>query len=164
MNNSDKIFGTAEQKDKNKDLEVCHIDDKEVDIDTDITEIDSEDRSLKDLIGKTIKDVKLSGNKETITFITAQDEAIKYKAYAECCSDSWIEHVEDLDNLIGNTISKIVIKTLDNTIEYKAKDECSRGFIQVYSYEFVTNKGICAVEFRNDSNGYYGGWLERVED
>lgn len=37
--------------------------------------------------------------------------------------------------------------------EYHPSDEC----IQYYGYEIITDKGSAKLEFRNSSNGYYGG-------
>jgi hypothetical protein len=31
----------------------------------------------------------------------------------------------------------------------------------VYGYKLRTDKGHATIAFRNSSNGYYGGWLER---
>lgn len=34
--------------------------------------------------------------------------------------------------------------------------------LKLYSEKLTTAKGIFELEFRNDSNGYYGGWLAYV--
>lgn len=70
----------------------------------------------------------------------------------DCCSTSWFEGITGTEALFGG----IVVSTEEETI-----DSFNEGYdyIQVYGVRIVTNKGRAVVEFRNSSNGYYGGWV-----
>lgn len=37
-------------------------------------------------------------------------------------------------------------------------------YIKVYRTTIVTDRGFIDIEYRNSSNGYYGGWLEKDEN
>lgn len=110
---------------------------------------------LDDLIGKKINNVVLSEDKQEIVFHTDTAD-YKYYAYAECCSCSWIENIEDLDSLIGQVVLKCEEKTID-------REEADWDVTDIMSYDIYTEKGICKIDFRNESNGYYCGNLELVE-
>lgn len=109
--------------------------------------------SLDKLIGK--KFVKFSVDKGKTTFTAYQeDKELIYEAYGDCCSRSWIEHMDDspTDCIVTNVIEKPV-----NMMEIPGYD-C----LQQYFYEIVTDKGSFTLEMRNESNGYYGGSMEFV--
>ena len=109
---------------------------------------------MEQLIGKTISGFNLDPDKCWIEFNTSDGEKLHYEAHAECCSYSWIESIEDLDNLIGETIISVDEKDIDG------RQEEEHEWLQVYNYDLNTCKGSCTIDFRNSSNGYYGGSLE----
>jgi hypothetical protein len=108
---------------------------------------------LDNLIGQKINSVVVSDDKELIIFETDTHTYI-YNAEADCCSHSWIEYVEDIDNVIGQTITKIEEKDISRG--EGGGHEC----LDVMNYDLYTEKGICKIDFRNSSNGFYGGNLE----
>lgn len=125
------------------------------------------------LIGKIVKDVKLEYEKYNnhITFITDKEE-YDFKCYAQCCSDTWIESVEGIENLIEEEVISTDWK-LAQDLSYmeidvykeENKDFCANlatTAISVYGVDIITKKGICTIDFRNASNGYYGGSLDLV--
>jgi len=72
--------------------------------------------------------------------------------------------VEDLDDpqaLIGTVmkVENLEMPNLGNVdgVHHKGVDEVS-----YYGVKITTDAGRCTIDFRNDSNGYYGGWLEVV--
>lgn len=118
--------------------------------------------NVKGLIGKAIGTVGLSedGSEFQITF---QDGSVKsYAVEGDCCSRSWIEHLEAPHDLAGAVL--LGIEDSDSiTSDHDAHDEENGGdSIQVYNTRFRTSKGDIVLEFRNSSNGYYGGWLTEV--
>lgn len=71
---------------------------------------------------------------------------------AEAEGECWIEHVSGVSALVGATVVKC------NAVDMPpvADDEQD----QDYGFEIHTTKGVFRIEYRNDSNGYYGGSLE----
>lgn len=107
--------------------------------------------SIKDLEGKTIKELVINSEKTTIGFILDNGKTLWANAVGDCCS---FEHVNGVDALIGQTINKVVEREMP-----EAEGEHGDEVVQYYGWTFETNKGRCDLEMRNRSNGYYGGWV-----
>lgn len=118
-------------------------------------------RELSDLIGHTILDIKLSADKVNlmITHYNPKAEVINisgFKAVGDCCSQSYIEHLELFEGY-----QKTVIKNVkETTLEEKWMDEEEMEMTKKYRTEIITAKGVITLEYRNESNGYYGGAIE----
>ena len=118
------------------------------------------------LLNKPLKEVKLTPNKRSISF-TFQDGSIRsFAVEGECCSTSWIEHLEAPANLAGALISEVFDSSAvpwdGHVCGNEAADgrrPCGHDCLKVYNTVFRTNKGDIVLEYRNDSNGYYGGYL-----
>ena len=113
---------------------------------------------MKNLIGKTVKEIKLGENERTqrdsITFCTNEGD-LTYDAYGDCCSNSYIHEIDGRNALIGYEVLDVIAH---ESKEFWDKDHCD--LMQVYNYDIITKVGTCTLDFRNESNGYYGGWLE----
>lgn len=109
------------------------------------------------LIGKTIFSISVGPEKEWIEFIITDGEKFHYDAFGDCCSSSWIESIEDIDNLIGETVISVDAKHI------RRGEEGTYECLEVMNYDINTSKGACTIDFRNASNGYYGGYLEFIE-
>lgn len=107
------------------------------------------------LIGKTITAIYLAEDKKAIKFDVDGSEPIIAKTDGDCCSSTWIENVENPDTLIGSTI--LSVADLDMP-EQSAKEE-DYEVIAYYGMKITTAKGDCVLDYRNKSNGYYGGNL-----
>ncbi len=105
------------------------------------------------LIGKTIIQIIISPDKESITFITDKGD-ITAQTYAECCSSTWIEDVE----LPALGFPALVIKVDD--LEMPQTFQPENGCIDTYGFKITTDKGEIVLDYRNESNGYYSGHLE----
>ncbi len=111
------------------------------------------------LIGKKITQIKIADDKEAILFI-CEDGDVKARCDAECCSHTWIEHIEL--PALGFPALVVAVDDLDlpgsddNHQEY----EC----LQVYGLKITTDKGDLIIDYRNSSNGYYGGDLIWPDD
>lgn len=108
--------------------------------------------NLDELIGQDILSVETNADHTSIRFIVAGREPLVYYADGDCCSGSWIEHIEGVDRLVG------VVKAVPDLDLPGVPDE-GDNVIQVYGYGITTDKGTAVIDFRNESNGYYGGSL-----
>lgn len=108
---------------------------------------------LSELVGKKITGLKVSDDKETIVFVTP-DQEIWYVANGECCSSSWIEHINGYLNLMGQVVERCE--------ESEGPAYTSDGdLIQIYRDILkLSDKSTFEIEYRNSSNGYYGGSLD----
>lgn len=108
----------------------------------------------KKLTGKTLLDVTLSEDKESITFVTDEGD-VAADCYGECCSYTWVENIE----LPALGFPCLVLS--EGNIDMPNLGHIKGcGVVEYYGYEIVTDKGSIIIDYRNDSNGYYGGHLE----
>lgn len=104
------------------------------------------------MLGRPIRAVVLAPDKCSIRFEFQDGAAQVFGVEGDCCSRSWIEHLtvpDDVDGAELVTVTESMMETDDH------EHEC----LKVYSTTFRTNRGDIVVEYRNSSNGYYGGWL-----
>ena len=115
------------------------------------------DGTFSTLIGKTIRAVTLDASRDELTFTT--DEAVvRYRAYGDCCSSSWVEHLSDTSAVIGSP----VVSVSEYAPDTEVVAESDYDHIQQYGWRIQTAKGGLDIEMRNSSNGYYGGSMELV--
>ncbi len=111
------------------------------------------DDEFKDILGKKILSVEFS--EETLRFNLHHD-AVCFEAVGDCCSHSYIE---SLDNPEAFKDAELIsVESVSGDAKIIEED------IQVHKwtfYKFKTSKGDCTLSFRNESNGYYDGWLEK---
>lgn len=112
------------------------------------------DKMRELLIGKRLRSVSLSGDKQLITFVEEDGTSHLFRAEGECCSQSWIEHLE-----LPEPVDGVCVTAVDDSGCVDRKD-LPDHLLQVYSTTVRTNRGDIAIEYRNSSNGYYGGYLE----
>ncbi len=115
--------------------------------------------NLKKILGRKLEKVVLSGNKDNIE-LYFQDGGPNFYFWveADCCSSSWIEHLE----LPGNIEGAVLLSVADSdniTQNHESSEPESWESICVYNTSFKTDKGEIVLEYRNSSNGYYGGSL-----
>lgn len=85
-----------------------------------------------------------------------------FNAKGDCCSQSWIEHV-DVPKLSRWTKVVGYYEVTMNDVSLYPDSKVYKevpDHLQIYQSVFKTNDGDIIVEHRNDSNGYYGGDLE----
>ena len=114
----------------------------------------------KALLGKTITKVTVSKNREDIVLETTTGP-VKLTTYSECCSHTWIEDLDDPDALLG-TVTEVRNLDMPNLGDIDGKHHTGVDSVSYYGLKITTEKGRCTIDFRNDSNGYYGGSLEVV--
>jgi hypothetical protein len=109
--------------------------------------------SIKELIGKTVTEIRINETNCMLYFRTS-DGVIKWEAFGDCCSHSWFNDILIIPNLIGHQVMSV-----EDLGDIESFDQ-GYDLIQVYGYRIVTANGFTEVIFRNESNGYYGGYLE----
>jgi hypothetical protein len=109
------------------------------------------------LIGRTISKVEISDDRYEIKFVTDRDP-VELEVHGDCCSRSWIESIDDPDVLLGTVtdVEEIKMPDLGNiSTPYNSDPE----YVAYYGLKISTEKGRAVIDYRNDSNGYYGGWI-----
>ena len=115
---------------------------------------------MDELIGKKIEKIELSADKETLS-VVADGERYLYRVCGECCSSSWIEHLEGADSVIGGTVTQVEELDMNANDEKEHCELCKNSdVLSVYQTLIKTEKGTATLEYRNDSNGYYGGYIQ----
>lgn len=104
------------------------------------------------LIGKKIIEVKIAEDKEAMLFVSDDGEQLVVMVDADCCSYTWIESVEM--PALGLPFTIIECHDLDMP---DLGDIPGCDFVQYYGAKIITDKGEMIIDYRNDSNGYYGG-------
>jgi hypothetical protein len=115
------------------------------------------------MVGKVLRSVSLENDKGKIVFAFADGSSQSFGVEGDCCSHSWIEHLELPGSIEGATVTGFEEDQMDDTddpvknpaTEYGREHES----LQVYSSRFKTDRGEIVLEYRNSSNGYYGGYL-----
>lgn len=111
--------------------------------------------SMDTLVGRTVHGVLTDPDKVHWRFVTDAGN-VDYYCAADCCSESWINHVSDLDALVGGKV--LEVESVDLFSMLGATPEPTRQDVdEVMFHRIATDKGVCVFEFRNSSNGYYGG-------
>lgn len=115
------------------------------------------------LVGKIINQIFLAEDQKAIKFVF--DDRSQITAYCEgdCCSETWIEDLINPKAAIGSTV--LAVRDLDLSDGQPTRTKYSEQVMQYYGCAIDTAKGTCTIEYRNSSNGYYGGSLSwKAED
>ena len=122
--------------------------------------------ALNCLVGRTINAMWLSRGEDTLTFATDVGPISLY-ADGECCSESWFADFTGVDALLGNEVVSCDMSDLYGYSRDAYDTEDGRGRQEddkAYGFKLASRDGVCQIVFRNSSNGYYGGSLERTEE
>lgn len=105
------------------------------------------------LLNKKIVKMQIASDKEALLFVTEDDQQLVIRVDGDCCSHSWIESVEL--PALGLPFTIIACDDLDMNKEPLENDEYE--CLQFYGAKITTDKGDLVIDYRNSSNGYYGG-------
>lgn len=106
------------------------------------------------LIGKTIVEMKIADDKQALLFVTSEGDNLIARVDADCCSYSWVESVELPALGIPFTVASVSDLDLNKPDQW---DEGEYNLTQFYGARIGTDKGDMVIDYRNESNGYYGG-------
>jgi hypothetical protein len=127
---------------------------------------------LEALLGKTVREIWM--DRDNLTFVT-EDGPVTYSVYGDCCSESFFFDFYGVNNVIEREVvafEKVDLSPGDpgyraETFEVKGDEEGWKE-TEVYGYRITTEHEkfghVSAVlSFRNESNGYYGGYMELTD-
>lgn len=113
------------------------------------------------LINKILTGMKIADDKKAILFQTDSGD-IPVSVDGDCCSDTWIESIE----LPALGFPCLVSNAEDLLMPNIEKELVSGNVIKFYGFKISTDKGDIVIDYRNESNGYYGGnlYFPKAED
>lgn len=119
--------------------------------------------NIEDMVGSRILGIKLNGLKDYLRVETDKGP-FNFVAVGGCCSTSWIEHLNGVKNVIEGVITEAPVIGHTDHIKEDGNREDDFNVTLHYITQLKTDKGTLDIEFRNNSNGYYSGWLTLDED
>ena len=115
--------------------------------------------NVNPLVGKVVTAVYLANDGGAIRFDIDGGEPIVARADGDCCSNSWIEEVQGLGQLLGSPVVCV-----EDIGDMPTKEGNRYGYSEeemtYYGCKITTENGYALIDYRNSSNGYYGGSLE----
>ena len=107
------------------------------------------------LLDATVSQIQLNDARDTLSLVTDKG-TFSFYTDGDCCSRSWIAGMEGVAALLGSPIQEVA----DLDLGKPRENVGSYDIVQFYGWKIRTLRGIFVLEFRNESNGYYGGSLE----
>lgn len=112
------------------------------------------------LVGKTLTGMKIADDKEALLFQTADGDVV-VRCDGDCCSTTWVEAAE----LPARGFPAVVLSVADLDMGKEASwNEPDHECVAFYGCKITTDNGDIVIDYRNSSNGYYGGNLSWPDD
>jgi len=108
------------------------------------------------LIGRTLTGIKIADDRQALLFET-EAGSVEVLVDADCCSYTWVEHVEL--PALGFPAKVSAVEDLNMPEGKESEFHKDAEVLEFYGCKIVTDKGDIVIDYRNDSNGYYGGSL-----
>lgn len=108
------------------------------------------------LIGRTLTGLKVASDCKALLFQTTEGDVVA-KCDGDCCSETWVESIE-----LPTSFPALVSEVEDIPLNEGADDR--GGELKFYGLKITTDKGHIVIDYRNESNGYYGGCLTWPDD
>ena len=119
--------------------------------------------AIKDaLVGKELTGYELSEDGSEISFMLKERAKITLRAYGDCCSSTWIEAIDDPESLRGRVLNVEEIE-MPESVQRPTPLCPYPDVVAFYGLKVTTENGRAVIEYRNNSNGYYGGSLRLVD-
>jgi hypothetical protein len=120
-----------------------------------------EEKLEQEIVGKKVLGVYL--DEDLLAFDTTQG-TVGFSVEGDCCSHSSFHDILGVRKLIESG-PVIKVEEVPASFECDNYSEPGDDSISNYGYAFVADHPTfgeitCVVSFRNNSNGYYGGWME----
>jgi len=118
-----------------------------------------------ELFKKIVWRIYISECKSYLMFFDGYRDGFLYETEGDCCSSCYFEDILNIENLLGEEVigieKKYFTKEESHNFESKYRDAES---IDLYGYLLKTKKGYVDIIYRNESNGYYGGWHNYIKE
>lgn len=136
----------------------------------------SEEVKMTDaIVGKTITGILFGENYLTLE---TKEGDIFLGVEGDCCSRSYFFDFYGVENLLRSKVIRFEPVSLSpGDVGYheatydvsEVEDDYYGNYVQVYGYRFITEHPLfgeltSVLSFRNESNGYYGGWMLLVPE
>ena len=115
---------------------------------------------MQELVGKKVLAVNFDHEEHHFIQFKTEEGNFLYYTYGECCSHSYFTDIKGVSSLIGHIVISVDKVVLPVVID----NEEDMEHIQAYGYNMKTTGGYVNFVFHNESNGYYGGSLDLVEN
>lgn len=112
----------------------------------------------KYLVGRTIAGMMIAEDRKAILFNTDAGPCVA-RCDGDCCSSTWVEHVELPAGGFPCKVTDVADLAMPNRGDMEGRD-----VIAYYGIKISTDKGDIILDYRNESNGYYGGNMVWPDD
>lgn len=113
------------------------------------------------LVGKTLTGLKIADDRQALLFQTTDGDMV-VQVDADCCSYTWVEHIElpalGLPALVTD-VEELDLPDADAAKPSSFHPPAESDHLAFYGCKISTDRGDIVIDYRNDSNGYYGGSL-----
>ena len=116
---------------------------------------------MEEIVGKNIAEAFINEDKKSILLVTKEGEKFYLNCDGDCCSETWIEHIHGFYWLVKSTIKSVEEVYIGKVIP--TRQDCDELYCLKIFMEQPKPWGSVSefqIEFRNSSNGYYGGSIE----
>ena len=100
-------------------------------------------------------------DRDAILVLHTSDASHWFICEGDSCSETWISDIFGFSKLKGKLLQVQEIKLTKSEVYSLEDGRARQKEDKIYGYRFITELGTSVVAFRNSSNGYYGGSLEK---
>lgn len=110
----------------------------------------------KQLIGETVQSFSVNAERDQLRLVMKSGNTFLLETEGDCCSISWIEQIDGVEALTG-TIRQVEDILMPDYGNVSTPHKPNVDIVSYYGLRIVTDRGYTVIDYRNDSNGYYGG-------
>ena len=119
--------------------------------------------AMRRMIGATVTKIEIDKGREYFLRFTTDKGIFLYNTEGDCCSETWFYHLLGVDCLLGHKIVSVQDTEPDDS-HINDDGKSRQEWDEIYGIKITSDIGYMDIEFRNSSNGYYGGHLEYIEN
>lgn len=110
------------------------------------------------MVGLTVIGVELFGDDDVRVHLDDGQTAV-FGLEGDCCSHSYYTDPAQFLELVGTKLQKVEERSSRDGSDNAEKYPEDGGETSWHFLVFETNKGHVTIDWRNDSNGYYDGYI-----
>lgn len=115
---------------------------------------------MNELVNRIVESVWVNDDNTLMVFDCGENK-LAYETQSDCCSETWFSSINGLDNLLGHRVISVLERPeIGNLPSERQEVDILYGYILTATHpedDHMGNANGCEIEFRNASNGYYGG-------